>query len=864
MKKKILFFSLLMGFVLVCVPGLQAKDNPIQKEILDNGLTVLIKDMPQSPMVSVYMLTKAGSATEGEFLGSGISHFLEHMFFKGTERRTSQDIPDAIQSVGGTLNASTGKDFTIFTITVPYEAFDIALDVLADMMMHSKIDAKDFAKERDVILNEMKLHNDQPGSKLYELVSQTIYIRHPYKDPVIGYEGLFKKITRDDIYHYYKKFYVPNNMILSIAGRVERADILPKIKETFKDFERGPTIVRNLPPEPQQISPRRYEEEYPTDLARMSISFPSVSLLDSDLYALDVLANILGQGKSSRLYEDIYKRKQLVYSIGASNYTPVDKGAFSISALFDYPNAAKIIESVKEDIEAIKKEGVKEAELQKAKRQVLSDYVFSNQTSAQSAYLQAIDEAFAGDASFSEKYVSAVKNVTNEQIKDVANRYLNEEAKTIVILKPKGSQEQAIQKDVEAPEQPISKIKLANGLTVLLKEDHTFPLVNVRAILNGGLLQEPEGLNGIAQMTSTLWIKGTKSLSFENIAEITDSKGMSLGSYSGKYSFGITADCLAEDIDTAINLVSDIIQHPSFSEDEIAKVKQDTLAEIKSLDDSIFSFTNRKMNRLLFKEHPLRFDVQGTEESIAAIQREDIVNFYKKLTYPNNMVVSVFGDFDKKAIQKEITQKFGGLEKGDFSLMQFSEPPLGGLTEKEYTLDKEQAMVMYGFHGVEIGDKDQYPLEVISSILGSSLSGRLFDAIREEFGEAYTLGAFSAPGKGAGSIKIYVLTNLGAIDQVKQILTREIQKIRQDPVSEKELSDAKAYLKGSFKASIQTSSSLAFTSSLDELYGLGYDYYQKYDGQIDAVTQEDIQRVANTYLDLNKAVLVVTKPDDLE
>jgi len=318
-------FSLIIG-IACALPAFAFEQNS-SKHILDNGLTVLIREMPQNSMVSVYALVKTGSATEGEFLGTGISHFLEHMLFKGTEKRDTRQIPAEIQAVGGSINASTSHDFTIYTITVPFESFDTALDVLSDMLMNSKMDPEEIEKERQVIFKEMKLHNDNPGRRLSRLSFESIYNQHPYRHPVIGYKSLLAEISNEDLVDYYRLHYAPNNIILSVAGNIRANEVVAKIEETFKNFQRKRYVPRDVLPEPQQISFRRYEEEYPnTDLTRLSLSFSGVSLLDGDLYALDVLAQILGEGGSSRLFLDLYKKQGLVYSISASNFTPVDRG----------------------------------------------------------------------------------------------------------------------------------------------------------------------------------------------------------------------------------------------------------------------------------------------------------------------------------------------------------------------------------------------------------------------------------------------------------------------------------------------------------------------------------------------------------
>lgn len=859
MKKFTWSFLIGMFLLFLSSPSRAAEDRS-SKYILDNGLTVLITEMPSSPVVSVYALVKAGSATEEKLLGAGISHFLEHMLFKGTHGRGVGELAARVQAVGGQINAATGMDYTMYTLTVPYESFDVALDILSDMLMNATMAAKEVELERTVIFGEMRMRNDDPDRRISELTFQNVYIRHPYRHPIIGYESLFRGITREDIVEYYKTFYAPNNMILSVAGHIDGQEILPKIKEKFKDFKRGHEIVRMLPEEPPHISPRRYEESYPTDLTRLSMSYSGVSLLNPDLYALDVLATILGQGRSSRLYVDVYKKQGLVHSISSSNYTPVDKGFFNIDALLEQDKVEAVIQAILRHIEDIRKNGVIPEELKKTKQQVRSQHVIQNQTASSVTYLQAVDEAFTGDHHFSEKYVAGVGRVTVEDIQRVANTYLIDSALTTVILKPKQKGEAAKEKRSEVVRGDIQKYVLNNGLTVLLREDHTFPLVSVRLSANGGVRQEEVALNGLAQMMASVWIKGTKHFTANQIAERTENLGMHLDSFSGRNSFGLSLEFLTEQLPTAYELLKELVFEPVFPEDEIIKARENMKTSIRRRDDDIFQFTSHALKETLFMTHPFRLEPEGTPESLDRITRRDLVSFYGQLTVPSNMVLAIFGDIDPKNVLKEVEQLFGKMKSRDVTLKVHHEAPPQQLREKSLVMDKEQAMVMFGFQGTALDDKDYYSLDILSSILGSSFSGRLFNNIRDQLGGTYTLGGNFVPGIDAGFIYFYVLTTDKEVDKVKELVKKEIESAQSTLVSDKELNDIKTYLKGTFQAEQETNVSLSYIVGLDELYGLGFERYRHYDEKINAVTKEDIRRVAQKYLDLNKAVVVVTRP----
>ncbi len=829
-----------------------------EKKVFENGLTLLVSRLPSNEVVSVYGLVKTGSATEGEFLGSGISHYLEHMLFKMTDHRAVGEIASQIQAVGGSINASTGKDYTIYTITVPLSAVDKAIEILSDMLLHTKFDPVEAEKERQVIFNEMRLHNDNPDSRLSDVMYSNIYIKHPYRHPIIGYPELLAKITPEDLNKYFKIHYAPNNTIISIAGDVTMDQIAPKITERFKEYERQMETPRNLAEEPAQLHSKYMEEEYPTDLTRFSVAYKSVSLLNTDLFALDVLANILGQGESSRLYRESLQNKKLVYGISSYNYTPIDQGIFGVEGVVTYSNLQPTLALIKSEIEKIKQKGVTSKELDKAKKQVESDYVFSNQTTSSVAYSRATDEAFTGDYNFSLNYIEGVKKVSLADIQRVANQYLQSDNETTTVLKPLGTVSSKESKESSFNTENIQKVVLKNGLTVLLKSDNHFPLISIQLAAKGGLRAEPSELNGLSKITSGLWVKGTKSKTSQQISELTESLGMSLSSFSGKNSFGLSLECLKEDFTQGFDLFEDVVKNPVFPDNEIAQAKTLMAAAIKERNDNVGQLTGKTMKELLFINHPYRMDEGGSEESLDKIKRDDIIKFYQNYLQPTNLVLSVMGDFDSKEVLEIIKKKFESLPEQNVSIQDVSENPIDAPRIKSITMNKEQAMVMIGFHAPMMGSSERYGVEVLTNILGSSFSGRLFSSIREKLGKAYTLGGSYVPGLDTGFVYFYVLTTNENVDKVVELLKSEITRIQQEPVSDQELTDIKTYLKGNQKDDLQTNSALNFMVSLDELYGLGYNLYKDYDRNIDAVTKEDVNRLAKTYLDLNKYVLVTT------
>lgn len=380
-------------FILLCLIGtavfiLQASIPPKFKyeetahsHGLDNGLTVITKSTHKVPLVAVRLVVKAGSATEGRFTGSGISHFVEHMLFKGTADLPVGEVEKHIKSYGGYINAYTSHDTTEVRLIVKSDHLDDALSLLSDFVFNTSFDESEFEKERDVILSEIRMNRDEPSSRVSTLLWETAYLMHPYRYPVIGYEDLFKQIKRDDLVEYHRSKYTPNNCILSIVGDIDEAAVIRSCEKTFGKLPRRAEAQPMSPQEPLQMSARKAEEQIEgLKLSRLVIAFHSTSLADTDLYPLDLLAAALGQGESSRLYNSLVKRKKLAYGVSSYNYTPRDPGLFIISLTLEERNIDAALKEVLSEIKNIKSRALRRSELEKVKRSVLSGYIYGKES----------------------------------------------------------------------------------------------------------------------------------------------------------------------------------------------------------------------------------------------------------------------------------------------------------------------------------------------------------------------------------------------------------------------------------------------------------------------------------------------------
>jgi zinc protease len=846
-------------FVLVSGFGCSWAYAATQKHVLDNGMTVLVNEMPSSPMAAINLSVKTGSANEGRFMASGITHFVEHMLFKGTPKRPAGVIPEEARAMGGYINASTGYDHTDYVLSVPRAELPKALDLLSDMLMNPSFDPAELEKERQVILKEMNMLNDKPDRKLGELLYQTVYHVHPYQFPIIGREDVFRALRREDLLEYHRSLYVPNNMIISVAGGVGPDDVLSLVREKFKDVKARSFPLRNVPQEPEQIFLRRVEMPYPTDLTRMIMAYQGVALLDKDLYALDVLSMAMGQGASSRLYLELYKKERLVEGISAGNPTPQDRGFFQVSSVMKAQDPDKVIKAVKAMIADVQAKGLLPGELAKIKRQVMADNIYERQTAEGMADKAAMEESFTGDPDFSERYLEGIKAVTNDDIKRVAATYLVDQRLSIVILKPK--KDAALAGDaVPVMKSDIEKTVLSNGLTLLLKEDRTLPMVSMSVVFNGGMRQETVELNGLSSLLGSVWIKGAAGVSADDIQRQFDARGASISSYAGRNSFVLGMTVLAEDQLFMFEHLERFMTAPAFPDVEIDRDKEQMRTALVARKDSVLDMSSRALVETLFQTHPYRLDSLGTEESLGRITRAKIMDVFSRYIRPDNGVIAVFGDIDKKQVRRELERRLGKMKPGKPELKIFSEDAPAATRVKELTLDKEQAAVMFAFRGPLIGDSDRYALDAAVNILSSSLGGRLFKRVREELGKSYTVSGRVSPGVDAGMVYFFALTTEEGAAKVRSIMEEEFARIRTELVADKELNDAKAYLISKMARDMQTLGAQAVTRSVDELLGLGYSNADDEPQRLGAVTREDVRAAARKYLDTAHAAIVVSRP----
>ena len=538
---------------------------PIERYSLANGTGVLLKRDTSAPVASVQVWVKTGSIHEGAHLGAGLSHFLEHMLFKGTERRAGREISATVQAHGGYINAYTTFDRTVYYIDIPSEHTAVAIDLLADATLRSTLPAEEVAKEKEVILREIDMGLDDPDQRLAHALFDTAFRTHPYRQPVIGYRDVFAANTREDLLGYYHERYSPSNLVVVIAGDFEPVSTRAALEEHFGKTARRRLAPVLVPTETSQLSRRDRHLFEDVQVSRCGMGWQIPGLAHPDTPALDILAMVLGYGDSSLLWDSIREKARLVHTIDAMNWSPGTSGLFYVSFLADPDKRAAAETAVLQEIARIAKKGLSPAVLAKAVRQAVTSEINMRKTMSGQASRLGSAEVVVGDINYSRRYFEQLFALTPADLQRVLRTYLVPEKLTVVSSNPKAEADKlAVESASITTSLDFEEIKLPNGAHLLLQENHQLPNLHLRLALAGGALVEPADKRGLNSLLSTLLTKDTARRSAEEVARAIEAVGGSFSDYSGNNSFGLVVEVLPGDAALALELLSDAVLRPAF------------------------------------------------------------------------------------------------------------------------------------------------------------------------------------------------------------------------------------------------------------------------------------------------------------
>jgi zinc protease len=420
----------------------------VQRTVLSNGLVVLTKEIHTSPIVTSMIWYRVGSRNE-EMGHTGKSHFLEHMLFKGTDRFKKGEIDLLTLKNGGGNNAFTSHDFTAYYFNFASDRWEVALDIEADRMGNCVFDPEEFEAEKKVVIEELKTGLDSPWGLLLQELESCAYKVHPYRNPIVGWLQDVERATAESQQAYYRRFYHPNNATLVIAGDIDTADVLKKVEASFGALPSGPAPDPMVLQEPQQRGERRLIVRWRSKVPRLAIAYHAPQIAHADSYALQVLAVILTEGKSSRLYQRMVEQEQTVTFVSADYGESKDPTLFHVRAEARGEHSGEEIESsIYDELASVAESGVTAHELERAKHQIEAHFILSRERTLDQAILLGQIETLYG-LDYIDSYIQSINAVTAEDMVDVATRYLNENNRTVGQLMSDGT-EQNGEEDVDA------------------------------------------------------------------------------------------------------------------------------------------------------------------------------------------------------------------------------------------------------------------------------------------------------------------------------------------------------------------------------------------------------------------------------
>ena len=858
MKKFII--SLAVFFIANCA---FAGDFNVYK--LDNGQTVVIKEVKTNPIVTIDTWIKTGSINEND-QNNGVSHFLEHLFFKGTTNHAPGEFDKILETKGAVTNAATSKDFTHYYITIPSKDFDLAMEMHSDMLLHPLIPRKELEKERKVVIEEIMKDANSPNTLVYDSLVNMLYTQHPYKRKVIGKADIISTIHRDQILDYYNKFYAPSNMVTVIVGDVDSAKALEKVKQDFNSEYKKP--VKNSFPKEKILTSQAKNIAYSdTQTGYMLIGFRGTDVDDKDSYALDVLATILGDGRSSVFYQTIKEQKQLATSISASNTGFKDDGIFYVSATFLPDKCSKLEQTIFDEIKNIQKNGVTQEQLRLAKNIIERDTYYARESISNIAGEIGYTYVTTDDIKYYDTYIDNIKNVTADDVKKAANKYLGKDKSAVSILLPNTCKEVKISntavKNTTAKliseNKNTQKYELSNGATLLLTPNQVNDIIAISIFSKGG--EFIEKIPGTADLTSSVLTKGTKKYSSIDFAKTLEDNGIKIVPSVKPDSFMITVLTTKNEYEKTLELLNEVINNATLDDYEIEKSRTDKLNAIKKSKDIPLNIAIDNYKNYIFENTPYSISNSKLEKTLPQIQFDDVRNYYSKAFYPKNVVISINGNIDKDKTIDEFTKIFNNKKGEKFDYSKYSIPSLKeGKKISTSIKDLKTDWIFMGWQTSGLLNKKEYAaLEVIDSLLGSGMSSRLFKNLRDKDGLAYQLGSQYAPNVLKGSFIVYIGTNPQNLDYATKRLKEEVFRLKTEFVGTKELQEAKDKLLGHYIIGQETNLDKATTIGWFETSGRSYQFDDEYVKLINSVTESDIIEVANKYFN-NNYVLSIVKP----
>ncbi len=849
----------------------------IERHIFPNGLTLLMIENHQAPVLALNICLRVGSRYETN-AEAGICHLIEHMLFKGTLKRGPGDIAYQIEASGGDINAYTSFDETVYYCTLSSRHQNKGIEVLADAVLNSTIDAVELEREKEVVIEEIRRGMDSPSRVLSEAVFSKVFQKHNYGRPIIGYEKTVRGFSQKKILDFYHQWYVPENMVVVVSGDFKSSSMFKLCEKLFGSLKNKKPPIRRSQKEPTQNHMRTVSLQKNVQGTHIDLAFPIPAIDHPDIPALDVLSHILGSGESARLDLKLRENRALVNSIYSYAYTPQEPGLFLVGCTLAEENISKACQAIMTEIGQLQDKGVTHDEVARAKMNLKSEAIYAKETVQGIGRKYGYFETILKRYNFDDHYYQAMDSLSHEDIRKAAQSYLSTSQLTTGIIGPQKKKKwktsefgnlfkqktqkissRKTKKKVSA--HPTKYIKLKNGFRLILQENHSLPCVAIRSAHLGGIRAETSKNNGAHALFSQIWGKSSKSRTSEEVARSVELVAGNIDSYTGRNLSGIKMDFLSEKTHEAMDLFLDIFLNPRFDKEEIKNEKKHTLETLSREQDAPASFSMKQFLKTLYPKHPYGLPTLGTTSSVKSLSEKHLQKTFENILNPKNSVIAIVGDFDTDWVLKKLTPALEPLKapKNMWKAPK-ADPKPQSVQRIRKNLDKLQAHIIYGFQGIQFSDKDRYALDVLNNIL-SGQGGRLFIELRDKLSLAYSITSMNQEGIEPGYFGVYIGTEGKKVETAIANIEKELNKIlKKNTISQKEIERAKEHLVGTYELDLQRRGATAINLAFNEIYGMTRTEWMDLPKKILAVKKQDIERVAKKIIRLDQAIISIVGP----
>jgi zinc protease len=876
--------------------------------VLGNGMRVITLEDFSSPVVDVQVWYHVGSKDENPER-QGFAHMFEHMMFRGTDRLGPTAHFDLIRRAGGYCNGSTGFDRTNYIETLPANQLELALWLEAERMAFLKIDQESFDTERKIVEEERRLGLNGSYGSLYEKGMAELFKVHPYRWTPIGNIPMLRASEVKELRAFWMLYYAPNNATMTIVGAVHHADAQALARKYFEWIPAGADVPRVTVKEPLPTEARSVtipEKNAPTPL--VGVAFRSVPLAHKDRLALDLLATILGEGTSSRLYRSMVADGRIAVGVTAANENMEQDGVFVAGAALppvgaDLPKARAALE---EQIALIRKEKVTDHELIKARNAVLRGMVSACLSVHEKARMLAQAAVTEGDANRANAVLDEMRKVTADDILRVARMYLAPEralnvtieqnvlgkVKGLISASSKSSEESApitAKREEVAPppgrpgltrpadfpkDPPLAKAGdlkftldhfekvLPNGLKVIVVSDHRAPFVNVNLDLRTGAWTEAKP--GACSMALRMLTKGTAGHTEAQLSDELETYAISLQGAGGMDSSRVNSSCLTEHLDRTMGLLAEAALHPTFPAEEFEKLRKQVRASLAISENNPGYQAERELRRRLFGDHPYSREDTGTAADVDALKVDDLKGWWTTFARPDQAVLIFAGDVTPEHALELAQKAFGP----DAWMAATPEPPkvaLPPLPDRSpthiYLVDRPGS-IQSELRVAQLSITRKSPLyfttRMVDGYFGRGFGARLNKSLRVDKGLTYGISGGMSPMRMAGRFMISTFSKTDSTPQALRAILDEIKRLRVDKPSDAEMSETLSYMVGGFATSHQTPMQIADDLWLLEQEQLPADWFQQLLAKVATVTADECLAAVNQTIDESTLVIVIT------